>query len=145
MSADANKAVVRRYFEECWNKGNLAALDECMGPDISFGGEHETPESWRDALSRWLIALPDFQYHVDELVAEGDTVAANTHFTATHLGVFHHRKWGPWPPTGKSIDVREMIFCHLADGKIVEFWDSWDATSFAQQLGGDQPQATTTT
>jgi len=145
MSAEENKAIVRRYFEELWNNGDLAFIEECMGPDISYGGGHETRQSWRAAVSAWLTAFPDFRYHVDELVAEGDTVAANTHFTATHRGVYHWRKDGPWPPTGKSIDFREMIFCHLADGKIVEFWDSWDSTAFVQLLGGEPPQATTTT
>ena len=145
MSAEENKAVVRRYFEELWNKGDLSFIEKYIGPDVTHAWGHETRESWRVALSAWLTAFPDFRYHVDELVAEGDTVAANTHFTATHLGVFHHGKAGPWPPTGKSIDFREMIFCHLANGKIVEFWDSWDSTAFVQLLGGDPAQATTTT
>jgi steroid delta-isomerase-like uncharacterized protein len=145
LSAEENKAIVRRYFEECWNKGDLAFIDEWMGPDILFLGEHTTREEWRDALTRWLTALPDFRYHVDDLIAEGDTVAANTHFTGTHRGVFHQITQAPWPPTGKPIDFREMIFFRLAEGKVVEVWEAWNSTSFDQQLGGGQPQATTTT
>jgi predicted ester cyclase len=75
----------------------------------------------------------------------GDIVAAHTHFTVTHRGMLHLGTWGPWPPTGKSIDMKEMIFFHLAEGKIAGVWDSWDGTSFDQQLGGDQPRAATTT
>jgi len=145
MSAEENKAIVRRYFEELWNKGDLAFIEECMGPDVSHTWGHETHESWRVAVSAWLTAFPDFRYHVDELVAEGDTVAANTHFTATHRGVYHHRKAGPWLPTGKSIDFREMIFFHFADGKIVGHWEAWNSTAFDQLLGGEPPQETTTT
>src|SRR6266545_1710802 len=37
--------------------------------------------------------------------------------------------WGPWPPTGNSIDIKEFIFFRLAGGKIVEMWDSWDRPS----------------
>ena len=145
MSAEENKAIARRYFDELWNKGDLAFIDEYMGPDISHEWGHETRESWREAVSAWLTAFPDFRYHVDDLVAEGETVAANTRFTATHRGVFHFRKSGPWPPTGKSIDFREMIFFHFADGKIVGHWEAWDTTAFDQLLGAEPPQATTTT
>ena len=145
MSAEENKAIVRRYFEELWNNGDLAFIEECMGPDISHAWGHETHESWRVAVSAWRTAFPDFHYHVDDLVAEGDTVAANTHFTATHRGVYQWRKDGPWPPTGKSIDFREMIFFHFADGKIVRHFDAWNSTAFEQLLAGEPPQATTTT
>jgi predicted ester cyclase len=145
MSAEENKAIVRRYFEELWNQGDLAFIEECMGPDVTHAWGHETHESWKVAVSAWLTAFPDFQYHVDALVAEGATVAANTHFTATHRGIFHMRNWGTWPPTGKSIDFREMIFFHFADGKIVEHWEAWNSRAFEQLLGGEPPQATTTT
>ena len=49
MSAEENKAIVRRYFDELWNKGDLAFIDEYMGPDISHEWGHETRESWREA------------------------------------------------------------------------------------------------
>src|SRR4051812_7545105 len=143
MSAEENKAIVGRFFEELWNNGDLGFIEECRGPDISYGGGHEPRQSWREAVSAWRTAFPDFRYHVDELVAEGDTVAANTRFTATHRGVYHLGKTGPWPPTEKAIEFREMIFFRLVEGKIVEHWEAWDATAFARPLGGDPPPATT--
>jgi predicted ester cyclase len=146
MSAEENKAVVRRYFEEVWNQGNLAVLDEIMAPECPINDdEHTTREQWRDALAAWLSALPDFHYHVHHLVAEGDLVAAKSRFTGTHRGHFRLGTWADWPPTGNSVDYQEMIFFHLADGKIVKVWDAWEGRAFAQQLGGGQPQATTKT
>jgi len=135
MSAEENKAIVRRYFEELWNKGDLSFIEECMGPDILHAWGHEDHESWRAAVSAWLTAFPDLHCHVDALVAEGDTVAAHTRFTATHRGVYQLGKSGPWPPTGKSIDFREMSFFHFADGKIVGHWEAWDSTAFDQIIG----------
>ncbi len=89
MSAEQNKVVLRRYFEELWNKGNLAVIDECIAPGMSLNQDKDvTLERWREALSAWLTALPDFRYHVDLLIAEGDIVAAKTHFTGTHRGVY---------------------------------------------------------
>jgi steroid delta-isomerase-like uncharacterized protein len=145
MSADENKAVVRKYFEEFWNKGDLAFIQECFAPEVLVEGKYLDRDVWRDALSAWLTAFPDIQHHIDQLIAEGDIVAANIRFTGTHRGVFHQGKWGPWAPTGKSIDIREMNFFRLAAGKIAEYGTSWDGGSFKQQLGGDRPQATITT
>ncbi len=146
MSAEQNKAVLRKYFEELWNKGNLALINELVAPDMSLNEDkHVTLERWREALSAWLTALPDFRYHVDLLIGEGDIVAAKTHFTGTHRGVYNFGGWGPWPPTGNSIDIKEFIFFRLAGGKIVEMWDSWDDKTFARQLGGHPPVATATT
>jgi predicted ester cyclase len=135
MCAEGNKASVRRHFEEVWTKGDLAVVDEIMGPEISYQGEHITRAEWKDLLSPWRTAFPDFPYHVDQLVAEGDAVAANAHFTATHRGVFHYGRWGPWAPTGKAINMRVMLFFRLAEGKVVELWAAMDGAAFAQQLG----------
>ena len=33
MSAEQNKAVVRRYFEECWNQGDLTVMEGLVGPE----------------------------------------------------------------------------------------------------------------
>ena len=118
MSAEQNKAVLRKYFEELWNKGNLALINELVAPDMSLNEDkHVTLERWREALSAWLTALPDFRYHVDLVIGEGDIVAAKTHFTGTHRGLYNFGAWGPWPPTGNSIDIKEFIFFRLAGGQ----------------------------
>jgi predicted ester cyclase len=145
MSAEENKAIARRHFEEVWNKSDLAVVDEIMAPDISYQGEHLTRDEWRDLLVPWRIGLPDFRYHVDQLIAEGDLVAANARITGTHRGVFHYRRMGPWAPTGNSVDARVMIFFRLAEGRIVEVQAIMDSAAFAQQLGGGPAPATTTT
>src|SRR5437870_13390420 len=121
MSAEQNKAVLRRYFEQLWNKGNLAVIDECIAPGMSLNEEKGiTPEKWRQALSAWLTALPDFRYHVDLLIAEGDIVAAKTHFTGTHRGADDFGGWGPCAPTGNPADIKQFIFCRLAGGQLAE-------------------------
>jgi predicted ester cyclase len=57
--------------------------------------------------------------------------------------VYHYRRWGPWAPTGKSIDMRVMIFFRLAEGRIVEVQATMDSAAFAQQLGAEPAPATT--
>ena len=146
MSVEENRAVVRRYFEEIWNQGDLTAIEACMAPDVLAHSEHsEAGEArhvdwdvWRDAIQRWRRGFPDIQHVVEYLVAEGDLVAANFRFTGTHRGVFQLGTSGPWAPTGKRVDVREANFFRLAGGKIVEYWTSWDTGTFLRQLGVDQ-------
>jgi predicted ester cyclase len=90
--------------------------------------------------------FPDCQILLEHVIAEGDIVAANTRFTGTHLGLFHWANYGPWEPTGKFVDAREMDFFRLADGKVVEMWVMWDRTTFVRQLGVvDLPPARATT
>jgi predicted ester cyclase len=139
MSAEENKAVIRRFFEECWNKGDLAVLDECFASEVQThsarGTSIQSRDFFRDGVIRWRRAFPDYQYVLDHVLAEGDTVAANTHFTGTHQDVFEWLSYGPWAPTGKTVDVMEMFVYHLAEGRVVDLWATWDQVTFARQLG----------
>jgi predicted ester cyclase len=140
MTAEENKAVVRRYYEDIWNAGDLTVIDDCMGPEVLAhldGDDHVSRDGWRDAITLWRRAFPDIHHVVDRLVGEGDIVAANIHFTGTHRGILQLGSWGPWAPTGKSVNVKEANFFRLAGGKVVEFWAIWDTTTFARQLGVD--------
>ncbi len=142
MSVEENKAVVRRYYEECFEKGDMAAIEECLAPEVLLHDrEVRVDRNWyKDAFDRHIAAFPDHRLLVDHLVAEGDIVAATTRYTGTHLGLFHWGNYGPWEPTGKSFCAREADFFRLADGKIVEVWVAWDRSTFVRQLGVvDQP------
>ena len=144
MSADENKAVVRKYYEQLWNHAEVALIEACFAPDVHIQGHYVGWDGLRDGLAEWRAAFPDIRHRVDHLVAEGDLVAAHIHFTGTHRGVFHEEGLGPWEPTGRSVDVREMNVFRLAEGKVVEAWAVWDKVTFAQQLGMDLPSAGTT-
>ena len=75
-------------------------------------------------------AFPGFQTTVQDLVAEGDRVAAlHTHY-GTHTGEFQGI-----PATGKSTTVLGIEIFRVRDGQIVEFWHLDDFLSLMQQLG----------
>jgi predicted ester cyclase len=144
-----NKAVVRRFFEACWNAGDLAALDACMAPGVLAHGPRgdasTVDRAWvRDMVTRWRSAFPDDRIVLEHVIAEGEFVAVNTRFTGTHRAVFAWFNYGPWPPTGKSIDVREMFVFRVAGGRMVEVWSAWDQLSLARQLGVSLPPVGTT-
>ena len=139
MSTEENKALVRR-FHEAFNKEALAAFDQYGAPDlVDHGlppGVPPTIEGTKMFLSLFLKGFPDIHVEADDLVAEGDKVAARSHFTGTHTGDFQGL-----PPTGKHVKVDSFDMFRIAGDKIVEHWGVVDAAGMMQQLGAVPPPA----
>jgi steroid delta-isomerase-like uncharacterized protein len=135
MSIEDNKATVRRWFD-CWNKADIPGLEACF-----------TRERWAadrefqmDTVARWHTAFPDYAYQVEELVAEGDTVAVKVLYTGTHRGMFEWAGYGPWPASGRQISLPEMFFMQMRDGQIAELTAVWDPDDLRRALGVPLPQ-----
>jgi steroid delta-isomerase-like uncharacterized protein len=134
MSSEENKALMRRFLEEVFNKKNLAAIDEFIAPDHV---DHTlppflptTPEGTKRAIGMFLTAFPDVHLTVEDMVAEGDKVVTRYTSRGTQKGAFVGM-----PPTGKQITVSSVIIARIADGKIVEEWGLDDQMGMLQQLG----------
>jgi steroid delta-isomerase-like uncharacterized protein len=125
MSAQENEALVRRYFEEVWGKGNLAAVDDFMAADYV---EHTLPPGsrpGRDTLKQYVAmyhnAFPDVSSVLHDILAQGDRVAYRWSASGTHLG-----EWAGIPPTGLHMMTRGITIHRIAGGKCVEGWASVD-------------------
>ena len=134
MTAEENKAVVRRFTDEVWNTGNLAIIDELFA---STWVGHDLPpglapgrEGLKQMVGAFRAAFSDIRATVDDQVAEGDAVAWRWTFQGTHSGAFLGI-----PPTGKRITLTGISIDRLAGGKFVERWDSADTLGMMQQLG----------
>ena len=133
MSAEENKALVRRFVEEFWNEGNTAAADELMASDAVIHlptGEVLNPNELKIFVGTWRESFPDWHSTFEELIAEGDRVAERWTGRGTHLGELQGI-----PPTGKRVEVPGSVFYRIAGGKIVEFRGQLDMMSLMQQLG----------
>jgi predicted ester cyclase len=75
-------------------------------------------------------AFPDIRFSLEELIAEGEVVAARYHWRGTHRGVFLGIA-----PTGRAIVVRGMDFYRISGGRLVEHWDNVDEFGMLSQLG----------
>lgn len=133
MSAEQNKQIVRRY-QEIYNSNDLVALTEVVSenlltPRIMPGVPHGL-EGAKAAHRIMLTGFPDYRTIIDDLIAEGDKVAARITMTGTHTGSFMRI-----PPTGKHVTFTGIYIARLADGKIVEHWGEEDSVSLLQQLG----------
>jgi steroid delta-isomerase-like uncharacterized protein len=133
MSAEENKALVRRFVEEFWNEGNAAAADELMARDATIHlptGEVVNPDGLKSFAGPWRESFPDWHSTPEELIAEGDRVAERWTGRGTHRGELQGI-----PPTGKHVEVPGSVFYRIVSGKIVEFRGQLDMMSLMQQLG----------
>jgi len=133
MSAEENKAIVRRY-REIHNSNDLAGLDQIVDANIvSHSGVPGMPpglEGGKMVHNMFLSAFPDSQVTTDDLIADGDEVVERFTFRGTNKGSFMGT-----PPTGKQVTATGMSVFRIANGKIVEHWGENDALGVMQQLG----------
>jgi len=133
MPAEENKAIVLRIFEEAFNRGNMAVIDEVVAthavyhlPDEDIRG----PEGFHQMVAGMRTAFPDFHVTPEEVVAEGDIVVVRFTDRGTHqgdgIGV---------PPTGKHVMWSGFDMARIADGKIIEGWGMIDVMGLMHQLG----------
>ncbi|HEU5347679.1 MAG TPA: ester cyclase [Ktedonobacterales bacterium] len=134
MTIEDNKALVRRFAEEVFNRRNLAAIDEILAPNQV---DHTLPptlppntEGSKQAISTYLDAFPDLHVTIDDMVAEGDKVAMR--FTSRGT---QRRPFGGIPPTGREMTISSYLIARVADGKIVEQWGVDDQLGMLRQLG----------
>ena len=114
--SDANKNVVRRLFEEVWNKGNLPVADELFAENYSHH-DSSTPDFGRGPASEkkratlYRTAFPDVRLTVEDIIAEGETVTARWSCKGTRrdkttvIVCFASRLFSFSIPTGK-VDCR---------------------------------------
>lgn len=134
MTADTNKLVMGR-FTEFINTASERLASELIAPDAVFHvpGRSEPmrgPAGYLAIIGMMREGFPDIQWTLEEMVAEGDKVAARFTMRGTHRGAFLGI-----PPTGKAIAVQAMnIYC-LRGGQFVEEHGQPDMLGLLQQIG----------
>jgi steroid delta-isomerase-like uncharacterized protein len=132
---EENKAHYRRTLEEVFNQGNLALVDDLVAPDflnheVPPGMNNRGPESTRQVATILRTAFPDLHFTIEDLVAEGNTVAGRVTMSGTHQGPFQGI-----PPTGRSFEQAHMHFVRFRDGKAIEHRAVRDDLGMMRQLG----------
>jgi steroid delta-isomerase-like uncharacterized protein len=134
MSAE-NKAIVRRLYEEVWNKRKLEVVKELISPSHALQGptifgSSMGPEAYKRQVLRFLEGYPDLHWTIEDTIAEKDKVVACWTMSGTHEGHFMGV-----PATNKKVSVGGMTIHHIAGGKIMDSNINWDALGMMQQLG----------
>jgi steroid delta-isomerase-like uncharacterized protein len=130
-----NKAIVRRLYEEVWNKRRVELVDELMSPSHAMNDNQLPdsgigPEAYKRNVARFVTGFPDLRFTVEDMLAENDKVAVGWTISGTHKGEFRGI-----PPTGKKVSIEGITINHIADGKIMDSYISADYLGLMQQLG----------
>jgi predicted ester cyclase len=134
MSTEENKTVVRRMLEQLaagWDQQRAETLftadwvniDPSLPPLRGLDGA-------RQLTTLFSSAFPDMAVTVNDLIAEGDTVAAYLSLSGTHRGELLGI-----PPTGKTVNVTATGMFRVVNGKVAENRVNFDALGMMQQLG----------
>lgn len=130
--AEDHKLQIRLYFEEVWNRGDFARLRDLLAPDYV---DHNSPfppgiDGVQREITMYRAAFPDLAFSVDDLVAEGDQVAARVSASGTHRGDLPGI-----PATGKRATIKGIVMVRFERGKAKEAWMSYDFLGLYRQLG----------
>jgi steroid delta-isomerase-like uncharacterized protein len=134
VTTDKNKQVMRRFVEFINTADEKLAAD-LISPDAIFHvpGRSEPmrgPAGYLAVIGMMRGGFPDISWTLEEMIAEGDNVAARFTMRGTHRGIF----FGV-PPTGKPIEVQAMNFYRLSGGQFVEERGQPDLLGLLQQIG----------
>jgi len=136
MNAEQNKATYRSFIQQVFNEGRLDALDEFLAPSyVIRDAPPGTPlgaEGVKQVVSMFRGAFPDLEITLDDLIAEGDKVAARSTLRGTHRGTLFGIA-----ATGKPVSMTSLTLVCIVDGRLVESWVKNDVTSLMNQLGAN--------
>ena len=130
MSQENNKITIRRFYDEVINQKKLAVIEELYSASYVSHDLPSDPTELKHFINSFHTAFPDGQITIEEVIAEGDTVAMRGTYCGTQTGQFQNI-----PPTGKTVTVPAQDIYHLSEGKIVEHCGGPNLLRLLQQLG----------
>jgi steroid delta-isomerase-like uncharacterized protein len=127
-----NKMIAYRLLDELWNRENFAVVDELVASDYDghSSTEFHGPEGAMQFVSEVQKAFPDFQFIIEDQIAEGDKVATRWTARGTHQGEFQGMS-----PTGNQMTMSGITVFRIANGKLIDGWTNEDVLGLLQQLG----------
>ena len=130
-----NAELSRRIFEDVWNRKNLSAVDDLISADYV----HHDPSSpavpsgvdgYKQFVNSYMNAFPDAHFTIDDAFTDGQNEVTRWTVVGTHEG-----ELAGIPRTGRRFSVTGITIARIANGKITESWNNWDALGLMQQLG----------
>ena len=135
--SEENKALIYRWFEEVWNRGNRQAIDELLAEDGVIHGLNDASgkpvqgiEAFREFHNQFRGAFPDITVTLEDVIAEGDKVVARCSVRGRHTG--EHLGFSA---TNSPVEFEGVAITRIKDGKIVEAWNHFDFMEMNRQLG----------
>lgn len=129
------KQLVRTFYEEVWNQGNVDVCDRVFAADYVRHDLRPTqalpgPDGQKRIAADFRAAFPDLRFEVELVLADDDLVAARWTASGTHTGT-----WGGMEPTGRSMTFSGVNIFRFREGLVAEIWNHRDDLGLMQQLG----------
>ncbi len=132
--SEANKALLRRYYEEVVSGGLLDELPRCLAADyaeVHGGRRHPIGlEGARQHILGVRRTYPDLRLEVQQQIAEGEWVASTVRMRGTHLG-----EWLGMRPTGLPVEATAVNVDRVVAGRIVEHGGAADLLGPLLEIG----------
>ncbi|SIN89146.1 ester cyclase [Chitinophaga niabensis] len=130
-----NKRIIERYYNEVWNEGKLAVLDELLSKDyINHTPSTPNPPPGPDGLKPIIKAIrkgfPDLHYEIKDIIVTEGKAVARVVMTGTQTDTLFGM-----PPTGRKISVNQINIEQIENGKITQHWRVTDELTMMKQLG----------
>lgn len=130
-----NKNIVRRLYDEVWNKRKLDVVAQIISPthallDPFVSGSQVGPELYCRRVLDLTSSFPDLRFTLEDVIAEKDKVVVSWVIFGTHKGDFMNIA-----ATGKKVSVEGITIHYIRDGKILDSNARWDAMGLLRQLG----------
>jgi len=135
MDVEQNKAVIRHFFA-AWNSRQPEAFDALLTPDVvrhcdaTPDVEARSISQIKEFLAQDTAVFPDSVQTIKLLVAEDNYVSAWVTYEGTQQGPM-----GPFPPSGLKATFDFGAIFRIEDGKIAEWWVTWDNMKVLGSLG----------
>lgn len=134
MSAEEDKAIVRRLVDEAQSRGNLEVVNEILAEGFvdhsAFPGFSPDREGVKQLFAALRAAFEGFHATIHQQVAEGGKVVTRKTFHGTHRGEFMGV-----PPTGRAVEIKVIDILYVEGGRITDHWTQVDLLGLMQQLG----------
>ncbi|PYV60207.1 MAG: ester cyclase [Acidobacteria bacterium] len=132
--AAQNAELSRRIFEDVWNRKNLSAIDDLISADYVHHDANSPAASgidgYKQFVNYYMNAFPDADFTIDDAFTDGQNEVIRWTVVGTHEG-----ELAGIPRTGRRFSVTGITIARIANGKITESWNNWDALGLMQQLG----------
>jgi len=137
--SEESKTIISRFYRDLFGSGRLETADEIMADRVlghplwanpvdavtgvpGPAATEDTPQDIKDSVAMWHEMMPDLRATPEEMLVDGDRVIALYTISGTHY-------------SGHAVTIRGIDMFRLSDGKIIEYWQSWDRLGMYQQLG----------
>ena len=132
MTESPNERSVRRYWDEVWSKGKVAAVGEFYAPVFQLNGKETSVERFAENARAWLGHFSEFHVEIHKLFACGDVIVSRVIYRAAHTGDFK-----TVPASGKTFELSGIDIFEFEAGRATKHWHETDHWDMFEQLGAE--------